>query len=189
MEQNNPTLKVSAVPVEISSKLSKNKNLQYADIRNKTITAGIQFYKAIKQLEDWKLVLNDEQKKAAEFIFGEVLETMPLNYKHAYLLKRIGDVKNIKSLTYRTFNFFQDMAGKVEVRGYDNAMKLYDAIHAFEENMQDLDMLTKQQQQAAKIFQAINTEYGKFCNDNHVMPEDLEELTHGIVFSETETTK
>lgn len=189
MEQNKPTFKVPAVPAEISNKLSKNKSLRYEDIRNKTIHAGIQFYKAIKQIEDWKLELNDEQKKAAEFIFGEVLETMPLNYKHAYLLKRIGDVKNIKTLSYRTFNFFQDMAGKVEVRGYENAMKLYDAIHAFEENMQDLDMLTKQQQQAAKIFQAINTEYGKFCNENHVMPEDLESMAHEIVFGETENAK
>lgn len=189
MEQNNPTFKVPAVPAEISSKLSKNKNLQYIDIRNKTINAGIQFYKAIKQIEDWKLELNDEQKKAAEFLFSEVLETMPLNYKHAYLLKRIGDVKNIKVLLYRTFNFFQDMAGKVEVRGYDNAMKLYDAIHVFEENMQDLDMLTKQQQQAAKIFQTIYTEYGKFCNANHVMPEDLEGMANGIVFCETETAE
>ena len=189
MEQNNLTLKVPAVPAEISSKLSKNKNLNYTNIRNKTINAGIQFYKAIKQIEAWKLKLNDEQKKAAEFIFGEVLESMPLNYKHAYLLKRIGDVKNIKTLSYRTFNFFQDMAGKVEVRGYENAMKLYDAIHAFEENMQDLDMLTKQQQQAAKIFQTINTEYGKFCNANHVMPEDLEGIAHNIVFGETETSE
>lgn len=186
MEQKtNAPVMGAPIPQEILNKLSKNKTAQYQDMRAKVLNAGVQFYKAIKQVETWAVKLNDTQKEAVQFILGNALETMPLNYKHAYMLKRMGDIKNIQEFGYREFNFFQELAGKIEVRGYDNAIKLYDAISTFNNEMNDIDMLVKQQQTAAKIFQTLNAEYGKFCNANHVMPEDLEEMANGIVYGTT----
>lgn len=169
------------------SALGKNNQGKYKALREQAITSGVQFYKAIKQVENWKLKITDEHRKALKWLLGDMLDLVPLTYKHAYLIKNLGDPNTLETLSLRQFNFFQDLMSKIEVRGRENAIQLYDSVHAFEGAMQDVDMLQKQQQEAAKIFGVHNTEYAKFCNDKHIMPEDLDAIVEEMVNGKTET--
>ena len=169
------------------SALGKNNQGKYKALREQAITSGVQFYKAIKQVENWKLKSTDEHRKALKWLLGDMLDLVPLTYKHAYLIKNLGDPNTLETLSLRQFNFFQDLMSKIEVRGRENAIQLYDSVHAFEDAMQDVDMLQKQQQEAAKIFGVHNTEYAKFCNDKHIMPEDLDAIVEEMVNGKTET--
>ena len=169
------------------SALGKNNQGKYKALREQAITSGVQFYKAIKQVENWKLKITDEHRKALKWLLGDMLDLVPLTYKHAYLIKNLGDPNTLETLSLRQFNFFQDLMSKIEVRGRENAIQLYDSVHAFEDAMQDVDMLQKQQQEAAKIFGVHNTEYAKFCNDKHIMPEDLDAIVEEMVNGKTET--
>lgn len=167
--------------------LGKNNQGKYKALREQALISGVQFYKAIKQVEDWKLKITDEHRNSLKWLLGDMLDLVPLTYKHAYLIKNIGDPDTLETLTLRQFNFFQDLMSKIEVRGRENAIKLYDSVHAFEGVMQDVDMLQKQQQEAAKIFNIHNTEYAKFCNDKHIMPEDLDALVEEMVNGKKES--
>ena len=167
--------------------LGKNNQGKYKALREQAIISGVQFYKAIKQVEEWKLTITDEQRKALKWLLGDMLDLVPLNYKHAYLIKNLGDPDTLETLNLRQFNFFQDLMSKIEVRGRENAIKLYDSVHTFEGVMQDVSILQKQQQEAAKIFGVHNTEYAKFCNDKHIMPEDLDAIVEEMVNGKAET--
>ena len=167
--------------------LGKNNQGKYKALREQAIISGVQFYKAIKQVEEWKLTITDEQRKALKWLLGDMLDLVPLNYKHAYLIKNLGDPDTLETLSLRQFNFFQDLMSKIEVRGRENAIQLYDSVHTFEGVMQDVNILQKQQQEAAKIFGVHNTEYAKFCNDKHIMPEDLDAIVEEMVNGKAET--
>ena len=167
--------------------LGKNNQGKYKALREQAIISGVQFYKAIKQVEEWKLTITDEHRKALKWLLGDMLDLVPLNYKHAYLIKNLGDPDTLETLNLRQFNFFQDLMSKIEVRGRENAIQLYDSVHAFEGVMQDVNILQNQQQEAAKIFGVHNTEYAKFCNDKHIMPEDLDAIVEEMVNGKAET--
>ena len=171
---------------EILAKLSKTKQEKYKQLREVVIGSGLDAYKAIMNVENYKLKITDELRPHLKWCLDDLRDLVPMDYKAAYLLARIGDPETKEFLTYREFNFFQDLLGKVQVTGRENILKLYENINVFEGAMAEVIELNKAQDQATKVYGINNTNYAKFCNDNHVMPEDLESEIEELYNNKTE---